>query len=381
MQEASVATFYYDESNNHRKLWIDPERRAYNIDRDTQRKVPVGRNFVLGGVMHYGANCSADVPALIASLNLDKSLKELKFKHIAAGDFDYCLKSQRVGSLLKWVIESDLYLHFFNINLEYWAFIDIIDDCLLWCHETSANFELRSLGEPDEFKDALYRVIRMDRASFLDMAWSFGYPNLEGKTEAFIAGLAGHVRSMLDSPGHQDELDEVGLREVVVRLSELLDASKGIDDMTLVQMEGEGVLVDAFTRFYDFTAETRPKDSLIMDMEANVKEHFDRRSTRLNTAVNLRFVDSKEDPLVRISDLVTGLVARCLQFVDDHSHEYLGEWSGRLNPRQTDNLALLKMLVDKSDNRDPMLLHRVVANSEKSKFELVLYPEHFHTLT
>jgi len=375
-----VATFYYDESNNHRKLWIDPERRAYNIDKDTQRKIPVGRNFVLGGVMHYGANSSADVPALIASLNLDKNLKEVKFKHIATGDFDCCLKSQRVENLLKWVINSDLYIHFFNINLEYWAFIDIVDDCLLWCHETGANFELRSLREPDEFKDALYRVIRMGRASFLDLAYSFGYPNLEGKTDAFIAGLADHVRSVLDSPDYQDELDEVGLREVVVRLLELLEVSKGIDDMTLVQMDGDGMLVDAFTPFYNFTAETRSKDDLIMDMEVHVKDHFDSWPTKLNTRLNLRFVDSKDEPLVRVSDLVTGLIARCLQFVDDHSHQHLGEWLGRLNPQQTDNLALLKMLVDKSDNRDPMLLHRVVANSEKTKFELILYPEHFHTL-
>jgi len=141
-----MATFYYDESNNHRKLWIDPERLAYNIDKDTKRKIPVGRNFVLGGVVHYSQSSFADVSALIDALRLDKSAKEIKFNSIAKGDFDACLKSERIGSLLRWLIHSDLYLHFFNINLEYWAFIDIVDDCLFWCKQKVARIFSCSLS-------------------------------------------------------------------------------------------------------------------------------------------------------------------------------------------------------------------------------------------
>lgn len=378
-----MATFYYDESNNHRKLWIDPERRAYNIDKDTQRKVPVGRNFVLGGVVHYNATSSADFPALIDSLNLDKSVKEVKFNSIAKGDFDSCLKSERIGPLLRWLISSDLHLHFFNINLEYWAFIDIVDDCLIWCHESGANFQLHSLDEPNQLKDTLYRVIRMDRASFLDLAHSFGYPDLEGKTASFIDALAERVSSLLISPDHEEELEEVGLRPAVERLLELLDASRGIDEMIFVQATGEdgeeAMLIDAFTPFYDYTVSTRRQDNVVMDMETNVKEIFDKSPGRSDDPVRFRFVDSKEEPLVQVSDMITGLVARCLQFVDDHDHQYLAEWYGKLNKWQLENLSLLKQMIDKSDDLDPTLLHRVVADGEKSKFMLILYPEHFHS--
>ncbi|WP_426803427.1 DUF3800 domain-containing protein [Xanthomonas campestris] len=380
-----MATFYYDESNNHRKLWIDPERRAYNIEKDTQRKVPVGRNFVLGGVAHYGETSTADFSALIESLSLDKSVNEVKFKNIAKGDFDACLKSERIGPLLSWLIESDLYLHFFSINIEYWAFIDIIDDCLIWCHESGAQFELRSMDEPDQFKDALYSVIRMDRTSFLDLAHSFSYPDLEGKTSSFIDAIAKHLKSVLISPEHEEQLEEVGLRDAIERLWQLFNASAGITEMTLVQEKGEDgqepMLIDAFTPFFDYTVMSRSQDNLIMDMEAKVKECFDKIPERLTGAVSFRFVDSKEEPLVRVSDMITGLVARCLQFVDDHDHQYLAEWHESLNKWQRQNLSLLKQLIDKSDDRDPMLLHRVVADAEKSKFMLILYPEYFHAFS
>jgi len=234
----------------------------------------------------------------------------------------------------------------------------------------------------NQLKDALYRVIRMDRASFLGLAHSFGYPDLEGKTSSFINALADRVGSILISPAHEDELEEVGLRENVERLRELLDASRGILRMALVQkMSEEGeepMLIDAFSPFYGYTVVARSHDSVVMDMEANVKECFDKSPERLKWPVSFRFVDSKDEPLVQVSDMITGLIARCLQFVDDHDHHYLAEWHGRLSSWQRDNLLLLKQLIDKSDDRDPTLLHRIVADVEKSKFLLILYPEHFH---
>jgi len=315
---------------------------------------------------------------MFSALKASKNLDEVKFVNVATGDFDSCLKSPLIGPMLRWVIDSDLYLHFFNINLEYWSFIDIIDDCLLWCLRDDVDFGIKSLDEPDELKDGLYRVIRMDRPSFLDLMLNFGYPNLAGKTSEFVEELAMYVRGILVSPAHQCELEEVGLVESIARLCELLEACSGIDDMTLVQEDEEGVLVDAFTKFFGYTAAFREKDNLVMDMEARVKEYLDARSDHIPGSGNIKFVDSKTEPLIQLSDVLTGLLARFLQFVDEHSHEFLGEWLGRLNRWQVQNLDLLRQLIDKSDDRDPMLLFRLVSDSEKSKFALVLYPDNFH---
>lgn len=373
-----MPTFYYDESNNHRKLWIDPDRRAYNIDRDKNRKVPVGRNFVLGGVVHYGASSSADVSALIASLRLQKDLEEVKFKHIANGDFASCLKSAKVQALLEWVLASDLYVHFFNVNLEYWAFLDIVDDCVMWCHANGLPMPVNSVHDIVLLKDALYRVIRMDREAFLDMACAFGYPNIEDRTAEFVQALASHVGTVMSSPKYSEQMQEVGLEDALARLLGLLNSCHEIDDMTLAHMDEDGVLLDAFDIFYDYTSTARAREELVMDMEAKVKEQFESRAG-MPMPANLRFADSKDEPLVQVSDLTTGLIARYFQFVDDHDHHQLGEWMETLSGQQAINLSLLKDVFDKSHERDHTLLHRLVSAGELEKSDLILYPEHFHS--
>jgi len=65
--------FYYDESNNIRKLWLKEDGFNASVDSD----------FVLGGVMHMTNHCSANVEELKDQLRIQKSVKELKFKHIS----------------------------------------------------------------------------------------------------------------------------------------------------------------------------------------------------------------------------------------------------------------------------------------------------------
>jgi hypothetical protein len=126
-------TMYYDESNNHRKFYINRERDSYNIDNDLGRKQGSSVNFMLAGVAHRGDSCKADPEELISSLRLQKSAKELKFDQVASGTFDVLVKSPKIKQILKWILDNDLLLHYFNLNMEYWAFADIIDDCIYHC--------------------------------------------------------------------------------------------------------------------------------------------------------------------------------------------------------------------------------------------------------
>jgi hypothetical protein len=65
-------TFYYDESNNIRKLHLTP--KGLNIGKSC--------NFVLAGIVHEGESHSADFELLNKSLCLQKSVKEIKLKHM-----------------------------------------------------------------------------------------------------------------------------------------------------------------------------------------------------------------------------------------------------------------------------------------------------------
>ncbi|HGE5982535.1 TPA: hypothetical protein ACGGSI_003464, partial [Vibrio cholerae] len=89
-------TFYYDETNNIRKLYLKDS--GFNVNKTD--------NFILAGILHRGLNTGSDYSTLFKKLNLQKSAKELKLKHIAKGDFLDMLKSDKILIILNWLIEN-----------------------------------------------------------------------------------------------------------------------------------------------------------------------------------------------------------------------------------------------------------------------------------
>ncbi|MGX6571887.1 hypothetical protein ACWM58_01315 [Klebsiella quasipneumoniae] len=126
-------TFYYDESNNVRKLALSDKIDGYNIEHDEDKYSSL--NFVLGGVAHLNDSSTADFDALKKSIMLQPTAKEIKRDHVATGDFIFMLNSRKLKGLFEWLLQSDLYVQYFNLNMEYWAYLDIIEDCVLFCLE------------------------------------------------------------------------------------------------------------------------------------------------------------------------------------------------------------------------------------------------------
>lgn len=115
-----VYTFYYDESNNIRRLYLTES--GLNVQRVD--------NFVLAGILHKGLNCRADFDALFESLNLQKTVIEIKLKHIAKGSFLDILNSDKLNAILKWLNEKQFFIHYFNLNIIYWSIVDILDSII-----------------------------------------------------------------------------------------------------------------------------------------------------------------------------------------------------------------------------------------------------------
>ncbi|MCF6255951.1 MAG: hypothetical protein L3J98_13895 [Gammaproteobacteria bacterium] len=113
-----IYTFYYDETNNIRKFYV----------REFDFNSAFTENFVLGGLVHEGS--APDVQPLMDSFKLQRSVKEVKFKHIAKGDFLDCLKSQKLNLFLSFIKSSKLYIHYSIINILYWSIVDIVDSAV-----------------------------------------------------------------------------------------------------------------------------------------------------------------------------------------------------------------------------------------------------------
>ena len=86
-------SFYYDETNNVRKLHLTPG--GMNIRRPDC--------FVLGGIVHRGPPRSIDLSDLRTLLRLQPSVKEIKLKHLGSGDFLDLLGSDKIALFLEWL--------------------------------------------------------------------------------------------------------------------------------------------------------------------------------------------------------------------------------------------------------------------------------------
>jgi len=370
-------TLYYDESNNVRKLSINVAEGTYNVDNDKNQVAAA--NFMLAGVMHKGTSSTADLPALFANLHLQKSAEELKFNQVARGTFDRVLKSQQIRTLLRWVLDSDLYLHYFNLNLEYWSFIDIIDDCVLYCLN-QGELTFPDVGSfryyLDYHKDALYRVIRARKAEFLDMAKRHGYPAIEGKEQVFIEAVKDQVNQHLTQLLSQQPSPALNDVNLFKSLAELLDLCASIDDMTLTLGSEENLLIDGFSVFYQNRAAAFPNSEHIFDEEDEVEPEIKALAGGEGLPkFQYRFVDSVLTPLTQVSDVLAGLYGSYFDFVEKKTYLDLAAFKDGLNSLQQENLALMKSLIMKTNEECPQLLFYVMTLGEHDKHRLFLFPE------
>lgn len=369
-------TFHYDESNNHRKLYIHPNKNTYNIDNDTNRKQAAATNFMLAGLAYKGESCDADPKALIDSLGLQSTIKELKFNHVASGTFDKVLKSAPIKKILKWILDKDFYIHYFTLNMEYWAFIDIIDDCIEYCLRSNKimfNHGEHRYKTEMELKDALYWVLKSDKQKFLSIAKLHSYPSIIGREQDLIKALHALVIEMRGKSRSAVSTDK-NVGNSIDKLAMLLNRSFGIDGMTLTQSSNEGVLVDGLAIFYQHRGVLFPNSVHVFDGEKIVESDIERfRKSSSSDTFKCYFVDSELEPLTQISDVLAGLMAKYFEYIDRNTYEELVFAKTKFTTHQHEALDLIRALIEKSHGECEQFLHYVVSAGEIRKHNMFMF--------
>ncbi len=80
-------TFYYDETNNIRKFLLT----------DDGTNVAEHKNFVLGGIVLQEGQYLPEIASLRDALGMQDNALEIKFKHVASGDFEAVLASRKMA--------------------------------------------------------------------------------------------------------------------------------------------------------------------------------------------------------------------------------------------------------------------------------------------
>lgn len=365
-------TFYYDESNNHRSLRIKDEEGAYNIDSDPCRKSPAPTNFMLAGVVCVDNISEVDFSELIARLKLSPNFSDLKFGSIASGGFWDCLKSEKLKHFLNWLVDTGLCIHTSHFNIEYWAFIDIVQDCI-----THAQALKRIAFVDDdqhhrldaELKDALHHLVIYNKNKFLAMMKKHSYPNILGNEAALIRDLKFLTEERL--------MDDVSLDkrmyESLCKLKMLFDRCHDIAEMSLTFSSNSGELIEDFSPFYINRLSMFPYSEHFFDEESKLQGAIGDFARHYRPKVKLEFVNSKGNKYTQTSDVVAGLFAKYFEMINVISYGDIDARLSGINKFQRECFELMKTLVDRSDAVCEQFIHYLLPLSEINKHRKLMY--------
>jgi hypothetical protein len=340
-------TFYYDETNNLKKFYV----------RENDFNSSFTANFVLGGLVHKGS--APNVQKLIESFKLQKTVKEVKFKHIANGEFLDCLKSKKLQLFLQFLNDNDIFVHYSSLNVFYWAIVDIVDSAIV-------NSEAAMQLDPtfaNHLKNDLYKLSRLEIDSVIELFYNYEYPNIKsGKVIQFIEDLTSLFDGYIDSAEYHFGLES---------LRQILKEAKKAESLPFIMEEEDFILLKDLSHFYLRPIYLFKNSTHILDNEDSISEIFqDYRILDGDYEIkNYSFVDSQSNSMVQLSDVFVGLIGKFKNYINCNSSTQILTDLDSLSEFQTTNLNLLISIIDKSENENLGFLHNTDSFEELSKMQ------------
>lgn len=342
-------TFYYDETNNVRKLHLTTE--GMNI------RSP--ECFVLGGVAHLGPPRPLDLAPLRAALKLQPNVVEIKLKLLGSGGFLELLASGRIGTFLEWLTHEGLLAHYQVTDLLYWSIVDIVDSIL-----TEVDAPQLLMAHP-LLKDSLYAILRDDVDGTADLLGRYDYPNVGRNRRAAFVGellaLAEEREALLDHFSYY-------------MLKGLLQMACGIETLPYLEKETPNVLIDGFGLFFADRLSLFKRSQHILDDEKRIEDYLS-SLTLADGDVPLRhyqFANSKVEPGVQLSDPLAGLIGKLFTYLNRTDLAQLHLDMAALTTIQRRNLSLLAHLLDHSTDQSPAFAQYVISVEDQRRAAFVL---------
>jgi hypothetical protein len=324
--------FYYDETNNYRKFHFKSGR--LNIEDAGE--------FLLGGVV-VDQGCSIDISQLKNEIRLDKSANELKFKHVAKGALSDILKSRKIRTILEFLKNERIDIHFQRVDSFYWGIVDIVESVCL-----PPDLILLHL----DMKDYLYHALTLEIENTVAILHAYNYPDIDtSNIRSFYEKISSIVKEVHD-----------GNRYLRDALLHVLEIGSNQGESVFIQAEERSILVDNYSCFYRDRILTFPTSNHIIDTEEEVKTSLDQinNSFKGSGLSNYKFVNSHESEGIQLSDVVIGLVAKIVNFCNQRTEFELISFRRSLGGAECCILDLVEELITKSDNKCRAYFHNVI---------------------
>lgn len=337
-------TFYYDETNNIKKLHL--KGGDFNVAFDS--------NFILGGLCFTGSKPNID--DIFKGLRLQSNVKEVKFKHIATGDFLDCLKSTKLSLFLDYLVKSPLYLHYSSLNLLYFSIVDIVDSAL----DNTNDYDHHGFGFNRYLKNVLYKVCKSDIVSITSVFFSLEYPNIKQENlNEFIDELTKILNRYVPS-----KEDVYGVSVLKILLTRSVNGN-----LVFIQDDISHMLISGLDNFYWRPVYTFINSFHRFDNEDDIKKEMQDLEIIVDgkTITNYTFSDSKDDIYTQCSDIIVGLSGKLSKFINTNSKENIKLIVSTMNSQQLINLDLYLELYTKSLRKNPGFIHSADSDEELLK--------------
>lgn len=345
-----VYTLYYDETQNVRRLHVTPD--GLNV-REPQC-------FVLGGIAHAGEPRDLGFEKIRSALRLQQSAKEMKFAQVAKGNFLAILRSERLATLLEWLIAEGLFIHYQATDPLYWSTVDIVDSILTEFDEP------RLIQIAPNLKNDLHVILRADLDDLVNLFQRYAYPDVGRERRGDF------LQELLDRLEARREL----LPDFNVQmLRGVLEIGVQLDTLPFLEEERPHVLIDDFGGFYLNRVCMLKNASHILDTESLIMERLnavpleaDGKSFR-----NFRFVESSESEIgVQISDVVVGLFGKLFAWAVATDRAEVAEARATLSPVQERNRAAMAALLDRSIEENEMFAQNAFSLEDQHRAGIFL---------
>ena len=313
--------FYYDESNNCRKFWVDDSKQQFNTDHTA--------DFVLAGlVKKEGDTVDVSLETFRKPLKLQGNVEEIKFKKLyAKGDFLQCVKEKRLFETLSWIDKSPFYIHYTNVNNLFYTLVEIFD----------------SIVKPNEISDFEYDYFKMKsvfyymfkgKADELQvLMFKYKYPNIQREdVEAFC-------NELLFLLGSRREM-----KEEEKFLAGMLARASTSNELVFLHDNDDYIMQENYAEFYADPIRKYQKSTHIFDEETTVQ------------ADNFKFVKSETDIFVQLSDVVAGILGKLFKYINSTSVNQRRKDIQSLSKIQVDNILLIDKLRMEADRENPGFL-------------------------
>lgn len=329
--------FFYDETNNARVLRIK-DSGSLNKDKD--------EDFILGGiVLKKDSNVTSEEFEFLKSLlKVNKQEIKLKSLGVQSKGFIECIKSRKVRTLLKWINEKPIFIHYKIWDDIYYMIADIIDAGVYsFEHLNDSVLEQCMVDFSRKLKTLLNLYVYQDLEKFLQILKSYKYPLVEEQyIEEFYKGIIDFIESA--EPIEIPDFLGITRKELISYLKSVAEE----DFVPFINNKTED-LVFEYADLYLQNALMLRESFHIFDEENVVQEKINNLNLPDEILSNFKFENSEFLWELQISDCMVGIINKFIKYIKPLKVENISNIEASLKDEyEKEGVSLFKMILKKS---------------------------------